>query len=465
MREHNQNSKMAAASASIIASVVMTSAKFVVAVATGSLGVLSEALHSLIDLGATILTWFAVRFADLPADDEHHFGHAKIENLAALGEAALLVMTSIFVAYEAIIHLLEGAGPMVAQWWVFGLLGLGIVVDLWRSSTLRRVAAAEASAALAADAAHFEADVYASLAVLLGLVGVTLGFPKADAIAALLVSGFIFWLGGKLGAETVSSLLDRAPDGATALLRQIISQETSVLAVEQLRVRQVGPVPYVSFTAQVPRSLTTGEIAALGHQLRGLVVQALPRADVNVSLEPVAIDSETVQQKILAIAALHGLSVHHLVVQDLSDKRAVSFDVEMPPSLTLGAAHERATDLEEAIRSGLGGGIEVESHIEPKPIDSLQSEEAGKVEFAKVARALKAAVRPEKILSDVHNVRVRRMGSTLYLHYHCRFVPTLSLEACHAVLDRVEGRLIAGLPQLKRVIAHAEPVGAEPHKL
>ena len=465
MQETSHTKKANAALISIAASVVMTTAKFVVVIATGSLGVLSEALHSLIDLGATVITWFAVRFADLPPDDEHHYGHARIENIAALAEAVLLMLTAIYIAYEAVLHLLNGGELVATHWWAFGLLALGIAIDFWRSGTLKRVAASEVSAALAADAKHFEADIYASCAVVIGLAGVALGFPIADALAALLVSGFIFWLGFKLCSETISALLDRAPEGVSALLHQTLAQESSVLSVEQLRVRQVGRVAYVSFVALVPRSLATAEIAALGHRLKALVQIVLPGADVNVALEPVALDNETAQQKVLAIAAQQGLSIHHLVVQDVGGKRAISFDVELPERLSLGVAHQRATVLESAIRNGLGGELEVESHIEPRPGETLLSVVAEKPMFRKVELALKAAVRGEKVLKDVHNIRLRRIGTELYLHYHCRFAASLSLEACHAVLERVEARLMAKLPQLKRVIAHAEPLGHAKHKL
>ncbi len=465
MQTTSHAKKANAALISIAASVVMTTAKFVVVIATGSLGVLSEALHSLIDLGATVITWFAVRFADLPPDDEHHYGHARIENIAALAEAVLLMMTAFFIAYEAVLHLVIGAAPFATHWWAFGLLGLGIIIDFWRSGTLKRVAAAEGSAALAADAKHFEADIYASCAVLIGLVGVALGFPMADAIAALLVSGFIFWLGLKLCSETISALLDRAPEGVSTLLLQTLAQESSVLSVDQLRVRQVGRVSYVSFVALVPRSLPTAAIADLGHKLKALVQIVLPGADVNVALEPVALDSETAQQKVLAISAQQGLSIHHLVVQDVGGKRAISFDLELPERLSLGVAHERATELESAIRKGLGGGLEVESHIEPRPGETLLSVVAEKPMFRKVELALKGAVRGEKALKDVHNIRLRRSGTELYLHYHCRFAANLSLEACHTVLERVEARLMAKLPRLKRVIAHAEPLGHGKHIL
>ena len=465
MSEHSHSTKAQAAAASIFASLVMTAAKIAVAIATGSLGVLSEALHSLIDLGATLLTWFAVRFADLPADDEHQFGHAKIENLAALVEALLLVLTAVYVGYEAILHLALGALNISTPWWGFVLIGFGMAVDLWRSTKLRHVAIAQSSAALAADAAHFEADIYVSGAVLIGLAGAALGFPTTDAVAALLVSGFIFWMGIRLGRETISSLLDRAPEGAASLIRQILAREPSVLAVQQLRLRQVGPVVYVSLGATVPRSLSTGEIADLGRKLKAEVQNQVRGADVNIALEPVALDSETAQQKVLAIAAGQGLSIHHLVVQDLGAQRAISFDVEMPPTLSLGAAHEKATVLEDTVRALFGGNIEVESHIEPKPEDSLAAKAASLTDLALATRALNSAARAERLMSDVHNIRLRQFGRSLYLHYHCRFAASLSLEACHSVLDRVEARLMGKIPRLKRVVAHAEPVGKAPHKL
>ena len=464
MGENVKSEKSSVAAASVAASLAMTTAKVAVALATGSLGVLSEALHAVIDLGATLLTWFAIRFADAPADDEHHFGHAKIESLAALVEALLLVVTALYVGFEAAVHLLRGAEGVLTPWWGFVLIGFGIAIDFWRSAILRRVALAEKSAALGADAAHFEADIYVSCAVLIGLFGVALGFPIADSVAALLVSGFILWMGISLGRENVSSLLDRAPEGASVLIKQALDSEPSVLSVEQLRLRQVGPTVYVSLNAKVPRSLSTEEIAELARNLKARVEGLVNGADVNIELEPVAIDNETAQQRVLAIAASQGLSVHHLVVQNLGAKRAISFDVEMRPSLTLAVAHERATFLEDAIRASLGGKLEVESHIEPRPEDSLASTPAKLADFSKASTALKLAVKHEVRLKDVHNVRVRQLDDGLYLHYHCRFEGEENLANCHEVLERVEARIKAKMPVLKRIVAHAEPLGKAKHR-
>ncbi|MDE2385060.1 MAG: cation diffusion facilitator family transporter [Alphaproteobacteria bacterium] len=462
---HSSHSKQQVAAISMAASAAMAAGKFTVALLTGSLGVLSEALHSLIDFGATVVTWFAVRWSDLPADDNHHYGHAKIESVAALLEAVLLALTAFYVAYEAVLRLWHGQTPARVEWWAPALIGVAIVVDYNRSHALKAVAKDSSSQALAADAAHFESDMYGSIAVLLGLVGLWLGITWADSAAALVVSGFVGYIGFDLARDTLSTLLDRAPEGMTEQVRDLVEREDGVLRVEQLRVRQAGPITYVAVVADVPRSLPQASVEALKLKLSAAIAAALPGCDLSLALNGVALDSETAFEKVGMIAAAHGLYVHHLTVQQLEERLAVSFDVEMDGATALDAAHEKATELEEAIRQGLGGDVEVESHIEPQPVHLIQGLHADAKTVSQVERALRGLAAKEKLLSDVHNIRVRRVKDGLFVHYHCRFKPNLRIDAVHAVVDRLENQLVAKLPDVKRVVAHAEPVGRAKHKL
>ena len=451
--------KHKAAFLSMLVSFAMATSKLVVALLTGSLGVLSEALHSYIDFGATIMTLAAVRWADEPADDDHHYGHAKIESVAALLESVLLLLTAIYIAYEAIYRLVTGSTLHELAWWAPALIIVVILVDFNRSLALKRIAEREKSEALAADAAHFRSDMYGSVAVLFGLVGIWLGLPWADSAAAIAVSVFIAWIAFKLARDTLSTLLDQAPEGLTEKIRILAARQHGVLQVTKLRLRQAGATTFVTLAADVPRTLPPDAVEALRASLTAKIAEIAGDPDMNILLSPVALDSETANQKVNAIAASKGLYIHHMVVQNLGGQLAVSFDVEMERSTPLDEAHERATELEDAIRDGLGGDVEVESHVEPKPESQLTGEDAGPAVTASVKHEIETIAQHETAMSDVHDVRVRRTAQGLFVHYHCRFSPDMRIDAIHQVLDRVESNLMDKLPNVRRVIAHAEPTG------
>ncbi len=459
------DTKQNAAKLSMFASASIVLGKLVVAMLTGSLGVLSEALHSLIDFGATVMTWFAVRWADLPADEDHHYGHAKIESVAALLEAVLLCITAVFVAYQAIRRLLSETTPLHIEWWAMAVLLVAVAIDLNRARVLRKVAQETASAALAADATHFQSDIYGSVAVLIGLIGIWLGFPWADSAATLVVAALIAWIGWKLGEQTLETLLDRAPQGISENIKSIVERHESVLTVHQLRMRQVGLIQFLTLSADVPRSKPSTEIEKLRAGIIADIKALLPEADVSLIINPIAVDSETAIDKVNMIAAEHKLAIHHLTVQNIAGRLAVSFDLEVDGAMSLFAAHERATDLEEAIRQSLGEDVEVETHIEPLPVQMLHGLVATESTTAKIKKSLLALATKEAHMADVHSIRVREADGGLFVHYHCRFDPAMSVEKVHGVVDRVENQLQKAFHQIKRVIAHAEPSGAARHKL
>src|SRR6267378_7779112 len=217
-----QDIKQRVALTSIAASGGLTIAKGVVGLATGSLAILSEAAHSLLDLAATIMTYFAVRVSGRPADAEHHYGHGKVESVTALAETALLFLLSGMVIWEAGHRLIAGETHAVAATaWAFGVIVVSIVVDFFRARALYRVASETSSEALEADALHFGSDMWSSAAVLVGLGVVALGFPWADSAAAIIVAVFICVAGWRLGRRTIETLTDTAPEGAAARISDI----------------------------------------------------------------------------------------------------------------------------------------------------------------------------------------------------------------------------------------------------
>ena len=461
----NHHDKQRVAVISMLSSAGLASVKLIAAVFSGSLGVLSEAIHGLIDFGATIVTVFAIRWSSQPADDDHQFGHAKIESVAALLETVLLFGTAVYIAYEAILRLTTPHEPLAIAWWAFAIMVVSIVVDFNRSRALRKTAEATSSEALKADATHFESDMWSSLAVLIGLGGVWVGFQWADSVAALLVSIYIGKIAWDLTSTTLNTLLDAAPAGVSTQINDIADKQNGILSVNSLRVRPAGSTLFVNLDVNVPRLLNLVSIADLKTSLVAAIQKKLPHADISITTNPVALDDETAFEKIGLIAAHYNSSIHHITVQQVQGRMAVSFDLEVDGATQLAAAHDQATKLEDAIREGLGGDIEVESHIEPQPARLLMGEPAMPAETKKIEKFLQELARSEKSLSDLHNVRVRHADGGLYVHYHCRFKPTETIDAVHAAVDRIEIAFSAKLKNVKRVIAHAEPLREARHKL
>ena len=256
--------KQKVALTSIAASAGLTAAKAVVGVMSGSLGLLSEAAHSLIDVGATVMTYFAVRTSGKPADAEHHYGHGKVESVTALIETALLFVLAGVVSWEAIKRLMSAQPPEVeATPWAFAVIAVSIVVDFLRARVLYRTAEKTSSDALAADALHFASDMWSSLAVLVGLLGIALGYTWADSVAAIAVSVVICIAGWRLSRRTIDTLTDTAPAGVADKISTAIMRIPGVVGVEGLRVRQVGEVLFVDLVVAVSRTLPLDRVAAL----------------------------------------------------------------------------------------------------------------------------------------------------------------------------------------------------------
>ena len=249
---HNVKSRVAAIS--VFASAGMAAAKFVVGIAIGSLALISEALHSSIDVVATVITWMVVRVSDLPADEEHHYGHGKLESISALGVIALLYVLAGGILVESYSRLREGVPPPTLSAVPFVVLLVDIAVNFWRARALERTAHATKSQALAADALHFTSDVLGSIAVIFGLGLSGLGYWWGDAAAAIGVAIMIALLGLRMARSTVETLLDRAPEGASEKARAAIRSVPGVLDIERLRVRMVGSTHFIDAVVQVPRT-------------------------------------------------------------------------------------------------------------------------------------------------------------------------------------------------------------------
>jgi len=453
-----QDIKERVALSSIAVSAGLTAAKAVVGFASGSLGILSEAGHSLVDLGATTLTYFAVRASGKPADEEHQYGHGKIESLAALAETALLFLLSGVVIWEAVQRLFGHEAPAVeATPWAFGVIIVSILVDFFRARVLYRVARQSASEALEADALHFGSDMWSSVAVLIGLIGVTFVDPQADSIAAIVVAIFICIAGWRLGRRTIDTLTDTAPAGVSEKVAAIARRVPGIVDVERVRARPAGAVLFVDLAVGVNRTLPLDRVTAIKDRLAQAIRAQFPEAETTITTEPHALDDETVRERVMLIARNSGLAVHHVAVQAIGDRLSVSADLEVEGTLPLSDAHETASRLEQAIREELGPEVEVETLIEPLPAVMLAGRDADAARVTEIREALAALATDTPDLGEIHDVRVRETADGEIVNFHCRVDPALSVRTVHDLVDGIERGLRRRFPTIARVIGHAEP--------
>jgi cation diffusion facilitator family transporter len=451
---HPTKSRVAALS--IFASAGMATAKFVVGIAIGSLALISEALHSSVDVVATIVTWMVVRFSDRPADEEHHYGHGKLESVSALGIIAMLYVLAGGILVESFSRLREGAPPPTLSAVPFIVLVLDIAVNLWRARALHRAAHDTQSQALAADALHFASDVLGSVAVIAGLVLSGLGFWWGDAAAAATIAVVIAALGMRLARSTVETLTDRAPEGVAEKATAAIRTVPGVVGVERLRVRMVGATYFIDAIVQVPRTYPIDRVDEIKQRAQATVSAALKDADLTFTAVPVALNNESVRERIMVIARNSGLAVHHVTVHDLGDKLTVSIDLEVDGEMPLTEAHDIAHQLERNIRDEFGEQVEVDTHIEPlEPELPLGTDAAPeRVEDIRAALSQFAAA---GMIHDIHNVRVRDTNAGEIVNFHCRAAHSMSVIRVHECVDEIERALRRAFPTVKRVISHAEP--------
>jgi len=454
-----QSEKEQVALSSIAASAGLTIAKAVVGFATGSLGILSEAGHSLIDLGATVMTYAAVRVSGTPPDEEHHYGHEKFEAVSALAETALLFLLSGIVIWEAVKRLIEhGVHEVEATVWAFGVVIGSIIVDAARSRVLARVAKATKSEALEADALHFTSDIASSAAVLIGLIGVHLGAPWADSVAALVVAVLVCVAGWRLGKRTINTLTDVAPEGAAKKITAIAASVPGVVAVGQVRARKAGDKIFVEVTVAVSRLLPLDRVATIKDMVAIEIRRQLEGAEPTVTTDPVALNNESVLDRVMAIARNRALAVHHVTVHDIENRLAISLDLEVDGKLSLHAAHELADGLEKAIADELGASVEIDTHIEPLQPHRAAGREAPPERIKAIEMALAELAADGRTVRDVHNVRVRETDDGEIVNFHCRVDPSLTVQSVHEKVDMLERALRERSPSIKRVIGHAEPM-------
>jgi len=456
MSAHGHSIKTRVAAISVIASAGMAVAKFVVGIVIGSLALVSEALHSSVDVVATIITWLVVRVSYQPADEEHHYGHGKFESISALGVIALLYVLAGGILVESWSRLREGTSPPIISAVPFVVLVIDIAVNFWRARALHRTARETRSQALAADALHFTSDVLGSIAVIIGLALAGFGFWWGDAAAAIAVAIMIALLGLRMARSTVETLLDRAPEGVAEKAESAIRAVPGVVEVERMRVRMVGPTYFIDTIAKVPRTYPIDRVEEIKRKAQAAVSEALGDADLTFTALPVALNDESVRERIMVIARNSGLAIHHVTVHDIRGKLIVSIDLEVDGEMALAAAHDIAQSLEQSIENDFGADVEVDTHIEPLEPELPHGTDTAPARVETIAAAL-SRFAADTAIHDIHNVRVRDTEAGEIVNFHCRAAPSMSVIKVHETVDGIERALRRAFPTVKRVISHAEP--------
>lgn len=294
--------------------------------------------------------------------------------------------------------------------------------------------------------------------VLLGMVFVLLGFGRADAIAALIVAGFIFVAAIKLGKRSFDSLMDAAPAGATEAIRATLDSFPAVLACDSVRIRNAGAVLFVEITVAVCRTLPLERIDALKREIVERLRQQYAKAEFTVIAVPQTRSDEDMATRIRAIAANHGAQVQNVTLQQLPTHMAIGMDLAVPANASVAQAHDIATEIEGILRQAIGEDTEIETHLEPQTPHWLASEDVSAAELADIRLILQSALEQGDKVQDVHNIRARRTDGGIIVNFHCRVSPAVTIAAAHDAVDRVERRLRALYPAISRAIGHVEPI-------
>jgi cation diffusion facilitator family transporter len=455
--------KRVVAFSSLVAALALTAMKLVVGISTNSLGVLSEAAHSALDLVAAGITLWAVRISGKPADAEHTYGHGKFENLSALVETLLLLVTCLWIVYEATGRLFLGHHEHVnANIWAFGVIIVSIVVDISRSRALMRVAKKYNSQALEADALHFSTDVWSSLVVLFGLVGVRMAdagwtwMVHADSVAALGVALIVIGVSFRLGRKSVADLLDAVPQGLRREVETLVAEVDGVDRVKRLRLRQSGADYFADLTVAVDHAMPFAQTHEIADRIESRIRELLPKADVVVHVEPEARDDEPLQTTIRVLAARHGLGAHGIRIYEDRDELSVELHLEVSDSLNLSEAHEQVTTFERQLRDNAPDLKRIVTHIEPTGAN-VEKRPALPIGEAEVERVLKEFGRKQTPPVMVHDVSAQKTGDELAVSCHCTLDPGTTITDAHELTERMESDLREKVAQIGRVVIHVEP--------
>ena len=438
----------------MLAAVVLIAVKLAVGLATHSLALVSEAIHSGTDLIAALLTFFAVGVAVRPADEGHEYGHGKAEHLAALAEATILVLASVFVAVRAIERLAGASHAHVdATWYALVVVGVVIVIDASRTLVSWRAARKFDSAALQSNALHFFGDLLGSSAVLVGLVFVRSGYEHADAIAALFVAVLVLLAAARLMRTNVDVLMDRVPVEAEAAARAAIAGLSPDVDLRRLRMREAGGRQFADVVISVPPGAAVAQGHAAADSVEEAIQAALPRSDVVVHVEPDQAAGIRERAQAAALSVPRVREVHNVNVLVVEGRTEVSLHLKLPGDLSLEEAHDLAEQVERAIRGAVPEVEAVQTHLEPLAED----EPARAAENVDAQANVVTRIVREALGREPRELRFLQTNEGLVAFLTLGLDPAASLADAHSQASEVEARIRSARPEIADVIVHTEP--------
>jgi len=436
---------------SIFAALALIGLKLGAGLASGSLGLVSEAIHSGTDLVAALLTFFAVGVAGRPADPGHPYGHGKAEHLAALAEATLLVLASLFISYKALSHLTGSTERDVeAAWYAFVVLGIVIAVDASRTLVSMRTSRRYESAALQASALHFGSDLAGSFAVLFGLVLVAAGYPGADSVAALFVAVLVLVAAARLIRTNADVLMDQSPEEADAAARAAIEGVDPPVELRRLRLRRSAGRHFADVVIGVPPGAAVGQGHAAADRVERAVQEALPESDVVVHVEPRTEEELRERVHAAALGVPRVREVHNVRVVTVDGGVEIGLHIKLPGDLPLSEAHDVASDVEQAIGVAVPSVVSVRTHLEPlrEPGTGERPVEPDEAAISGIVRELTGRPPREVRFIDTDE------GVLLFVTVG---VPGGSLAEAHQLASEIEERIRAERPEIADVVVHTEP--------
>jgi cation diffusion facilitator family transporter len=444
--------KRRTALASVGVAAVLVAIKLATGLASGSLGLVSEALHSGTDLVAAVLTFLAIGYAGRPADPGHQYGHGKAEHLAALAEAAVLAVVSFGVAGLAVARLAGWVEIHVdAAWWAFVAIAVVIALDLARVVASRRAAVRYGSPALMSNAVHFASDLVGTLAVLAGLICVGAGWPQGDSVAALFVAMLVLIAAARLMRQNVDVLMDTAPPASVEAARDAIGAIDLPLELLRLRLRYAAGRHFADVVISVPPGTAVGQGHATADRVEEVLRDALPGIDVVVHVEPGGGESVLRERATAAALAVPLVrEVHNLAVIDIGGATEISLHLKLPGDTSLDAAHAVAEAVERGIMAAAPEVDDVHTHLEPLDEGAVGEElELVPAEIERVVlEATGAAPR---------STRVVRTDDGLVVLLTLGIGGASSLADAHALASGIEERICAAVPGIVDVLVHTEP--------
>jgi cation diffusion facilitator family transporter len=444
--------------ASIAAATILVALKLGTGIITGSLGLVSAGIESSGDVIAAVLTFFAIRLGRRPADVDHPYGHRRAENLAALGEAAILAGGGIFVVTEAIGQLAGGHGALAARWYVFAVIAVALVIDVSRVSVSLRSSVKYKSAALRSNAFHFAGDMVGTLAVLGGLIAVSAGVEQGDAVAALAVACIIFAAAARLIHENASVLMDTAPADARDQARRAVESLGDQIELRRLRLRESGGRYFADAVVAIAPGAAIVEGHATADDVENAIADALPGTDVVVHMEPRR-EGLDLRDRALAVALAEPLvrEAHDITLYEHDGQVSISLHLKMPPDVGLEQAHEVAERVEATLRAEPSVS-DVQTHLEPleRPLPAA----TGELDDASEAQRIRQLVigrtgRPPRELSVMRTASGRVVFVTVSLD------PAVRLAEAHELASRLEEDIRRGQPHMVDVVVHTEPAQSE----